>query len=131
MKIGIPLSYDKRLLAFDFSTGHHFGVYNTESKNLVDYSENELYGMFPGKSFLEILKILGIETVLSPNYSVMSLKVFGNEGVKTYKAHDNDIINNLDKLQQNKLALATMQNIERTTNCSSDACLTCNSNTCG
>jgi predicted Fe-Mo cluster-binding NifX family protein len=108
MKIGIPISDNvaalKELLAPSFHHTSLLGIYDIENNILesINLEQNNL-----SVDFAELLKEYEIKAVISPNYTIMVLKLFKVLKIATFKASDDDVAYNLESFKNGKLSRYT------------------------
>ena len=85
MRIAFPLLNEKEL-AKDFSHANHIGIYNEELDHLEMISVQEIEQMSKVTNFFDLMISLGLISVVSPNYSYMSLRIFKENRINTLKA---------------------------------------------
>jgi|GEM_PF-1821108 len=128
MKIGIPLSENiiavKDLLAPSFHHTSLMGVYDIEHNTLetINLKQN-------GHSvdFTELLNEYEIKAVISPEYTMMVLKLFKVLKIATFRASDADVAENLESFKNGELPRYTFADAMEASkeNCDADACGTC------
>jgi len=104
MKIGISLSDNvislKELFAPSFHHTSLLGIYDNEHNALetINLEQN-------GHSidFTELLKEYEIKAVISPNYTMMVLKLFKVLNIATFRASDADVAENLESFKSGEL----------------------------
>ena len=85
MRIAFPLLNEKEL-ANDFSHALHIGIYNEELDHLEMVSVPDIEQMSRVTNFIDLMISLGLESVISPHYSYMSLRIFKENRINTLKA---------------------------------------------
>jgi len=128
MKIGIPLSDNvialKEMLAPSFRHTSLLGVYDIEHNTLetINLEQN-------GHSvdFTELLKEYEIKAVISPDYTMMVLKLFKVLKIATFRASDVDVAENLESFKNGELTRYTFADAMEASkeNCDADACGKC------
>ena len=128
MKIGIPLSENiiavKQLLAPSFHHTSLLGVYDIEHNTLetINLEQN-------GHSvdFTELLKEYEIKAVISPDYTMMVLKLFKVLKIATFRALEADVAENIESFKNGELARYTFVDAMEASkaNCDADACGSC------
>jgi len=128
MKIGIPLSENiiavKQLLAPSFHHTSLLGVYDIEYNTLETINlEKDGHSV----DFTELLKEYEIKAVISPEYTMMVLKLFKVLKIATFRASNTDAAENLESFKNGELARYTFVDaIEASkANCDADACGSC------
>jgi predicted Fe-Mo cluster-binding NifX family protein len=128
MKIGIPLSNNiaalKEMLAKSFHHTSLLGVYDIE-KNLLETIDLEQTNN--SINFAELLKESKIEAVISPEYTVIVLKLFKILNIKTFRASDFKLAENLKSFKNGELSRYTfIDAIESSkANCDPSSCGSC------
>ena len=128
MKIGIPLSDNviaiKELLAPSFHHTSLMGIYDIEhnTQETINLEQN-------GHSvdFTELLKEYEIKAVISPDYTMMVLKLFKVLKIATFRASDADVAENLGMFRNGELTLYTFADAMEASkeSCDADACGSC------
>lgn len=128
MKIGIPLSDNvmslKELFAPSFHHTSLLGIYDIEHNTLetINLEQN-------GHSidFTELLKEYEIKAVISPDYTMMVLKLFKVLKIDTFRALGADVAENLELFKNGELPRYTFADAMEASkeNCDADACGTC------
>ena len=128
MKIGIPLSENiiavKQLIAPGFHHTSLLGVYDIEYNTLETINlEKDGHSV----DFTELLKEYEIKAVISPEYTMMVLKLFKVLKIATFRASNTDAAENLKSFKNGELARYTFVDaIEASkANCDADACGSC------
>jgi len=128
MKIGIPLSNNivalKELLAPSFHHTSLLGVYDIESNILetINLEQND-----HSVDFTELLKEYEIKAVISPNYTMMVLKLFKLLNIATFRASDADVAENIESFMNGILPRYTFLDAMEASkeNCDADSCGAC------
>jgi predicted Fe-Mo cluster-binding NifX family protein len=122
MKIGIPLSENiiavKQLLAPSFHHTSLFGVYDIEHNTLKTISL-EQNGQIV--DFAELLKEYDIKAVISPDYTIIVLKLFKVLKISTFRALDNKMAENLESFKNGELTRYTFADAMEASKSSCDA----------
>ncbi len=128
MKIGIPLSENmiavKQLLAPSFHHTSLLGVYDIEHNTLETINlEQNGYSV----DFTELLKEYEIKAVISPNYTMVVLKLFKVLNIATFRASAADVTENLESFMTGILPRYTFPDAMEASreNCDADSCGTC------
>ena len=130
MKIGIPLSNNivalKEVLAPSFHHTSLLGVYDIDNNILetIDLDQND-----HSVDFTELLKEYEIKAVISPNYTMMVLKLFKVLNIATFRASDADVAENIESFINGILPRYTFLDAMEASkeNCDADACGACHS----
>ena len=126
MKIGIPLSNDvialNDLLAPSFHHTSLLGIYDIEQNVLqtINLEQNK-----DTLDFAEMLKEYEIKAVISPNYTIMVLKLFKVLNIATFKASDEDVTLNLESFIEGKLPRYTFLDAMEASKGCDTSCGTC------
>jgi predicted Fe-Mo cluster-binding NifX family protein len=128
MKIGVPLSDNsavrKERLAISFHHTSLFGVYDVEQNTLeaINLEEN-------GQTvdFVDLLKQYEIKALISPNYTIMVLKLFKLMKIETLKAAGSDITRNIESFKSGELPPYTFADAKEASleHCGTDDCGSC------
>jgi len=108
MKIGIPLSNDVIALNEQLAPSFHhtslLGIYDIEQNVLetINLEQNN-----ETMDFAELLKEYEIKAVISPNYTIMVLKLFKVLKIATFRASDDNVTVNLESFIDGKLSRYT------------------------
>ena len=130
MKIGIPLSENiiavKQMVAPSFHHTSLLGIYDIEHNTLetinLDQDDHSV-------DFTELLKEYEIKAVISPNYTMMVLKLFKVLNIATFRASEADVANNIDSFINGILPRYTFLDAMEASreNCDADSCGACHS----
>jgi predicted Fe-Mo cluster-binding NifX family protein len=130
MKIGIPLLENIRttdeILAPSFNHTQMLGIYDVAGNTLemIDLEQESYFG-----GFTDLLKELDIQSVISPTYSPVALKLFKLLDIRTYKASGNRVRKNISALMEGTLPVYTFADAlnSLTENCDPSFCGSCGS----
>ena len=128
MKIGIPLSENPVTRNMSLAPSFHhtslLGVYDINQNILetIDLDQNN-----PSGDFTELLKACEIKAVISPDYTVMVLKLFKVMGIATFRAKNLDINTNIESFMNGVLSRYTFLDAMEASreNCDSSLCGSC------
>jgi len=130
MKIGIPLSENiiavKQMVAPSFHHTSLLGIYDIEHNTLetinLDQDDHSV-------DFTELLKEYEIKAVISPNYTMMVLKLFKVLNIATFRASEADVADNIDSFINGILPRYTFLDAMEASreNCDADSCGACHS----
>ncbi len=102
MKIAFPL-IDQKELAIDFAHSNYIGIFDDE-KNKTDLlpiaGVEKNIGI---EAFFDAMTSAGLNSVISPYYSFLALRVFKENNIETYKAMGTDLQDNIDHFKANSL----------------------------
>ena len=84
MKIAFPLLNEKEL-AKDFTQAKHIGIYDEEEDHTEMISITEIEKQSTVALFFETMISLGLNAIVSPHFSNMSLRVFKENQIETLK----------------------------------------------
>ena len=125
MKIGIPLSENiiavRQLLAPSFQHTSLLGIYDCD-QNTLETIHLEQNGH--SIDFSELLKEHEIKAVISPDFTIMVLKLFKVLKIITFRASDSDVADNIKLFKNGELARYTFVDAAKA-NCTADACGSC------
>jgi predicted Fe-Mo cluster-binding NifX family protein len=129
MKIAFPLLNENEM-AQDFAHSQFIGIYDekTDSSSIIslknkaeDQSVNDFFDMIAAQ---------GLQCVVSPFFSFMSLRVFKENNIKAYKAHGKSIDENISKFKDRILTpFSPYEALMAGGGCSS-SCMECSSDMC-
>lgn len=121
MKIGFPLLNSKEL-APDFAHCNHIAIYNSlnDKINIISLNHSDL----AEQNSFQVLVKNGLRAVVSPFYSFMSLRVFKENKITTYKAKGKLIDKNIEFYKTDKLKAFDIYDALLTGECAKD-CLSC------
>ena len=100
MKIAFPLLNEKEL-ANDFAHAYHIGIYDEDDDQTELISISEIEKISSVSKFFELLTTLGLNSVVSPHYSYMSLRIFKENQIRPLKAVGTNLNHNI-KLHNEK-----------------------------
>jgi len=125
MKVIVPVVNDNKE-KFSIADGFH----NAEHACIYDYSTNKYEWVITQKISSLVgelgmeLKMLGVEKVISKNMPLMALGLFVDCGIKVYQATEDDLVENIELLTNDKLPFYSLEMARQNTSCSG-ACGTC------
>lgn len=129
MNIGFPVlnASDKELLQFDTSlhSSKLFGVYNTHNDS-VKLIDSESINNNSGLGMIQFLKDENISSIISPECYSMAAKFFNDNNIGIYQAANSHVLDNIEKLLENKLSSFGADTAMKKSSCSSD-CGDCSS----
>ena len=127
MKIGIPLSQNvvalKELLAPSFHHTTLLGIYDIEQNTLetIDLEQSN-----KTLDFAALLKEYEIKAVISPDYTIMVMKLFKLLNIATFKAADSDVADTIASFRNGELSRYTfLDAMEASKTCDLTLCGTC------
>ncbi len=127
MKIGFPISENlitlKELLAPGFNHTSMFGIYDVANDTIetIDLMQEN-----HSVDFASLLKEYEIKAVISPEYSIMVLKLFKLMNIDTFRALDAGVIANIESFRVGKLSRYTfLDAMEANKQCDASSCGTC------
>jgi predicted Fe-Mo cluster-binding NifX family protein len=127
MKVGFPLKNEKEL-AKDFAHSQLIGVYDEYTGTSSFYPINESTVSNQQYIFEQMLNH-GLAKVASPFYSFMSLRVFKENNIVTYKAKGYTLDDNILLFQTGKMTPFDIYESLLTGDCAKD-CKSCDPNEC-
>jgi predicted Fe-Mo cluster-binding NifX family protein len=121
MKLGFPL-IDDSCLAQDFAHSKFIGIFdaNTGKKTILAQGDT----LIAEKSVFESLVYNQLTMVISPFYSFLSLRVFKENKIVTYKAVDKTMEDNIERFQSGKMKPFNVYESLLTGKCAKD-CVKC------
>ncbi len=130
MKIGIPIMENagttNEIIAPSFNHTHLLGVYDVtnDTLKLVNLEEESYFGGFTG-----LIKELDIQSVISPAYSPVVLKLFKLMEIRIYKASGRLVRENIHAFLEGRLTGYTFADAlgSLTDNCDPSFCGSCGS----
>ena len=130
MKIGIPLldnnGSPEESIAPGFNHTPLLGIYDVTSNTLetINLEKENYYG-----GFSDFLKDHDINTVISPSYSPVVLRLFRIMNIITYQASGDDIPSNITSLKEGTLPVYTFADALKSAaeNCDPSLCGSCGS----
>jgi len=123
MKIAFPLLNEKEL-AIDFVHSHYIGIYDdVEGKTeLISVSET---GKKVGNTlFFEVMTSKGLKSVISPFFSYMTLRVFKENNIETFKAISSNLEENIKYIKTQSLEPFNIYESIQVNNCKRE-CSSC------
>ena len=90
MKIAFPL-LNKNELAIDFAHSNFIGVYDDTEVDVKLIPLNGIEQELGIINFFDLMVSSGLNSVASPYYSYMALRVFKENKIETYKAKGTDL----------------------------------------
>lgn len=104
MKIAFPLINEEKLAA-DFAHSRFIGIYDDEI-NTVELLSVEKKGESDNSStFFDLMKEANLMAVASPQFSFMSIRVFRENNIETYKAVSLSLDENIEMVKAKNLDL--------------------------
>ena len=104
MKIVIPINEKGSLndkVALHFGRANNFLIYDTETESFEIFPNPEVVG---GKEFPpDFLYRQGVKAVIVFSLGAMAYKKFKNYNIKMYKAVEDTVLKNLQKVEGNEL----------------------------
>ena len=104
MKIVIPINEKCSLndkIALHFGRANNFLIYDTETESFEIFPNPEVVG---GKEFPpDFLYRQGVKAVIVFSLGAMAYKKFKNYNIKMYKAVEDTVLKNLQKVEGNEL----------------------------
>ena len=104
MKIAIPINEKGSLndkIALHFGRANNFLIYDTETESFEIFPNPEVVG---GKEFPpDFLYRQGVKAVIVFSLGEMAYKKFKNYNIKMYKAVEDTVLKNLQKVEGNEL----------------------------
>jgi len=104
MKIVIPINEKGSLndkIALHFGRANNFLIYDTETESFEIFPNPEVAG---GKEFPpDFLYRQGVKAVIVFSLGAMAYKKFKNYNIKMYKAVEDTVLKNLQKVEGNEL----------------------------
>lgn len=102
MKIAFPL-IDKKELAVDFVHSNYVGIFDSENNKtdllpIAGFEKN--IGIV---AFFDAMTSAGLNSVVSPYYSFMALRVFKENNIETYKAKGTNLQDNINFFKADSL----------------------------
>lgn len=127
MKIGFPLVNENEL-AHDFAHSNFLGLYD-ERTGEKDFFP--IVGFTDPKEnyFFDFMVKQGLTKVASPFYSFMSLRVFKENNIETYKAKGDTIDDNIQLFVNGKMKPFDIYEALLTGDCAKD-CASCSPESC-
>jgi predicted Fe-Mo cluster-binding NifX family protein len=124
MKIAFPL-LNRNELAIDFVHSQYLGIFDDEN-NQTDILSFKGHEKNTGiVAFFDVITSAGLDSVISPYYSFMALRVFKENNIETYKAKGTSLQENINLYITNELKSFDVYESVITSPCSK------NCNTCG
>jgi predicted Fe-Mo cluster-binding NifX family protein len=127
MKIGFPVSENLMTLQEPFAPSFHhtslFGIYDVANNTIetIDLAQED-----HSMDFAALLKEYEIKAVISPEYSIMVLKLFKIMNIDTYRALEVGVIANIQSFSVGKLSRYTfLDAIEASKQCDALSCGSC------
>lgn len=129
MNIGFPVlnASDKELLQFDASlhSSKLFGVYDTNN-DIVKFVNSDSINNNSGLGMIQFLKDENISSIISPECYSMAAKFFNDNNIGIYQAANSHVLDNIEKLLDNKLESFGAETAIKKSSCSTD-CGDCSS----
>jgi predicted Fe-Mo cluster-binding NifX family protein len=127
MKIGFPISENLNTLREPLAPGFNqtslFGIYDVVNNTIETI---DLLRENHSIDFATLLKEYEIKAVISPDYSIMVLKLFKLMNIDTFRALDAGIIENIESFSVGKLSRYTfLDALEASKKCDASACGSC------
>lgn len=130
MKILMPVIYDDssvETLAFSFHEAKHICMYDLNDSSYVRERLDEFGGSM--RSLPGALKQNGVATIISNGIRPLALKIFSHCGVAVYKAHSDDVEENIKMFKNGELSEYSVEASRELLECGG-SCGTCSTDTC-
>ena len=104
MKIAFPLKNENEL-SNDFEYARFIGIYDKRLNKFEIFTLSEIKNQIGLSRFFDKMATQGLKAVISPFYSYLSLHVFKEIHIATYKAHSFNLKENISLIRKGKLEL--------------------------
>jgi predicted Fe-Mo cluster-binding NifX family protein len=102
MKIAFPLKNEEEL-ANDFAHARFIGVYDVQHMKMEIFTLADIENQIGISSFFKVMTSQGLSATVSPFYSYLSLSVFKEIHIETYKANSYHLKENIAIFNEGKL----------------------------
>ena len=105
MKSLIPIKYvdDEKVIHENFESPQEYLIYETGDKQLTEFDFEKLTGKYETHSFLEILSLEKVKSILSFKMKMAGYMIFKKKGIKIFKPVNEELEENLSLLQEGLL----------------------------
>jgi len=104
MKIAFPLMTEDKLAA-DFAHSRFVGIYNDETNTTELISIENKESKSNGQAFFSLMINANLQSVASPQFSFMSIRVFKENNIETFKATSLSLLDNIELVKRKSLPL--------------------------
>jgi predicted Fe-Mo cluster-binding NifX family protein len=102
MKLAFPLKNEEDL-ANDFANARFIGVYDAQRMKMEIFTLADIENQMGLSSFFKVMTSQGLSATVSPFYSYLSLSVFKELNIETYKANSYHLKENIAVFHAGKL----------------------------